>query len=127
MRIIKYHHKFVVLKVQSMTEKRPHMVCFLIDYRSHSLARREKSTREIKGFEIKAPAIPPLSNTTSTKPREEINKINNLLHKIIYKVDKKLHFVICGSYRRLKSKSNERSIYFTMTSRFAFLLKSLNS
>ena len=32
MRIIKYHHKCVVVEeVQSKTEKRPHVVCFLID------------------------------------------------------------------------------------------------
>lgn len=40
-------------------------------------------------------------------PRINIDKINNYLQNIIYKIDNKLFGIICGSYRRLKPFSSD--------------------
>lgn len=43
-------------------------------------------------------------------PREEINLISDYLNQIIYELDSKYIFIICGSYRRMKQTSNDIDI-----------------
>ncbi|CAH6421516.1 DNA polymerase family X [uncultured virus] len=46
-------------------------------------------------------------------PRQEIDKIDNYLNKIVLNVDKELFHVICGSYRRKKLTSNDIDVLIT--------------
>jgi DNA polymerase/3'-5' exonuclease PolX len=46
-------------------------------------------------------------------PRHEIDKIYNYVNGIIRKIDSELLIIICGSYRRLKSTSNDIDILLT--------------
>jgi DNA polymerase/3'-5' exonuclease PolX len=46
-------------------------------------------------------------------PRSEVDKINNLIQLNIKKVHHNLNAIICGSYRRLKSTSNDIDILLT--------------
>uniref|UniRef100_A0A6C0LUF2 DNA polymerase beta n=1 Tax=viral metagenome TaxID=1070528 RepID=A0A6C0LUF2_9ZZZZ len=43
-------------------------------------------------------------------PRKEINDIEKFLNKEMYKIDKKLSIIICGSYRRGKQQSGDIDI-----------------
>jgi DNA polymerase beta len=46
-------------------------------------------------------------------PREEIDKIDNLIHEIVRNIDIELFYVICGSYRRMKDTSGDIDIIIT--------------
>lgn len=46
-------------------------------------------------------------------PREEITLIDNFIHDVLYQINKELHGIICGSYRRLKMISNDIDLLVT--------------
>ena len=50
------------------------------------------------------------SNKINKIPRSEIDEINELFNDIIPTIDKNLNYIICGSYRRGKSESNDIDI-----------------
>lgn len=81
-------------------------------FKKHSIVSIEELQKKVNNKEIELPdnIIKGLKYVNKIKekiPREHITKINNVLKNTLLSIDSMLFGLICGSYRREKSTSND--------------------